>query len=258
MTDDVVLDPYAIITDFYDVWTSHMTEDVPFYVACARESTTPVVELGAGTGRVSIPVARAGVDVIAVDVSHAMITEGARRAAAEGVADRITWTHDDMRTFVSPQPVDLVTCPFRSFLHLLTTDDQLAALASINASLRPGGRFVTNFFTPDPLTMVQLEGKHVLSNTFTDAHGRTCEIWDVTRYELATQRLSFTTELRVYEDDRLIDSTDSTLWLRMIYRYEFEHLLARAGFEVEALYGDYDRRPYGPGTDEMVWIARKR
>jgi ubiquinone/menaquinone biosynthesis C-methylase UbiE len=254
---NVNLDPYALVTDFYDRWTAHMTADIGFYVECARESSTPVVELGVGTGRVAIPMARAGATVVGVDTSSAMMTEGARRAAEAGVGERISWVQGDMRTFVADEPADLVVCPFRSFLHLLTTEDQLAALQAVRASLRPGGRFVTNFFTPDPLTMVQLEGKRVLSNTFTDERGRTCEIWDVTRYELSTQVVTLTAELLVYEGRRLVASTDSTLRLRMVYRYEFDHLLARAGLDLVALYGDFDGKAYGPGTDEMIWIARK-
>src|SRR5205823_5162163 len=81
---------------------------VPFYVKRATAVTGPVVELGAGTGRIAIPIAGAGQDVIGVDISGAMLTEAARRAATEDVADKISFMEADMRTFVADPPVELV------------------------------------------------------------------------------------------------------------------------------------------------------
>jgi SAM-dependent methyltransferase len=245
------------MSQFYDQWSSHMTEDVPFYVRHAVAAEGPVVELGAGNGRVAIEVAKAGQEVIAVDLSDAMLTEGARRAGEAGVDDRITWVSADMRVFVADPPVSMVTIPFRSFLHLLTVEDQLATLACIKASLRAGGRLVCNFFTPDPVKVAALDGQRRLQTSFIDEAGRRCEVYATPTNELATQRLDVCAELEVYDDGRLAATTETTLRLRQVFRYEFEHLLARTGFEVEALYGDFDDKPYGPGPDEMIWIARK-
>ena len=255
MTLDV--DPYSLMLDVYDAWSAHMTEDVPFYVKRALAADGPVVELGAGHGRVAIPVAQAGKDVIAVDSSSAMATEGARRAGMAGVADRMTWITADMRTFVATPTVDLVTVPFRSFLHLQTTADQLQALASIRTSLRSGGRLVLNFFTPDPDVQARVDGLRRLQAETTDERGRRVEVWATNLYDPATQGLRIEAEELVFDGERLLDQTAFTLNLRMIYRYEFEHLLARAGFEVEALYGGFDERPYERAGDEMVWVARK-
>ena len=255
--DALTLDPYSVMSAFYDQWSSHMTEDVPFYVRHALAADGPIVEIGVGNGRIAIPVAQAGQRVIGIDVSDAMLIEGARRAAKAGVADKLTWLNADMRTFVADPPVSLVTIPFRAFLHLLTTDDQLKALNAINASLKPGGRLICNFFTPDPAKVASLDGQRKLQTTYTDEFGRRAEVYATPTNELATQRLDVRAELEVYDDGRLVASTETTLQLRMIFRYEFEHLLERSGFEVEALYGDFDEKPYGPGPDEMIWIARK-
>jgi SAM-dependent methyltransferase len=258
MKDRLHLDPYSIMVDVYDQWSSHMVDDVPFYVRRASESTGPIIELGAGTGRISIPIARAGVDVVAVDTSHAMLTEGARRASIAGVAGKIRWIESDMRDLVAEEPVELVIVPFRSFLHLLTTEDQLRALSSINRSLRPGGRLVLNFFTPSPDVIVALDGQRRLQTEFTDERDRRVEVWATNTYDVGTQRLDIDAEVLVFDGERLLDETEFTLRLRMIYRYEFEHLLARSGFELEALYGGFDERPYERPDDEMVWVARKR
>ena len=257
MTDRLTLDPYAVMVDFYDHWAEHMTDDVPFYVEEATRATGPVVELAAGSGRVTIPIAQAGQSVIAVDTSAAMLTECERRAAAAGVADRIDVVRGDMRTWVADRRVSLVMIPFRSFLHLLTTEDQLAALASANGSLLPGGRLIMNMFVPDPRVIAANDGQRRLQSDFVDERGRRCELWATTTYSGADQLATVRAVMEVYESGTLLDTVDCELRLRMVYRYEMEHLLARAGFEIEAAYGGFDRRPLDAASTEMIWIARK-
>jgi len=256
--DDLAFDPYAIVVDFYDQWAAHMgEEDVAFYAQEATRAEGPVVELGVGNGRVAIPVARAGQRVIGVDTSSAMVTDGRRRAHQAGVADRITWTIGDMRDWVAEPAVDLVMIPFRSFLHLTTTEDQLRALGSIHRSLAPSGGLILNMFVPDPEVIAQHQGQRRFQGEFMDERGRRCELWSVNRYSTTGQRLELRAIMEVCEGNRVVDSVEADLELRMVYRYEMEHLLARAGFEVEALYGWFDRRSLGEDDREMIWIARK-
>ena len=258
MNEALALDPYGVMTAFYDQWSGHMRDDVAFYVEEAAEVPGPVVELGVGKGRVAIEVARAGQDVIGVDASDAMLTDGARRAAREGVADRIRWVSGDMRAWVADPPVSLVMIPFRSFLHLTSTEDQLAALASIHRSLAPGGALILNIFVPDPTFMARNDGVRRLQTEFVDERGRRCEVWAISAYGGADQSLSVRAIMEVYDGQRVADVVDTELSLRMVYRYEMEHLLVRSGFAVAALYGWFDRRPFGPGSEEMIWVARKR
>lgn len=253
---DAVTDPYALMVGFYDRWSARMG-DVPFYVARALEAAPgPIVELGAGTGRVAIEVARAGVAVIGVEPSAAMRAEGERRAREADVAARARFVDGDMRTFVATEPVGLVTIPFRSFLHNLTTDDQLATLASVRASLRPGGRLIMNVFTVDPAVVVARDGKRAHQFSWDDAAGHH-EAYATPSHELATQRLDVLVEYEVWDAGRLVSRAEDTLRLRTVSRYEMEHLFARSGLDVEALHGDFDGKPYGPGPDEMIWIVRR-
>lgn len=250
-------DPYALMVGFYDLWSAHMTEDVPFYVARAREAAPGgVVELGAGNGRIAIAMAQAGVDVIAVEPSASMRADGERRAADAGVADRIRWIDADMRSFVADPPVDLVMVPFRAFQHLLSVEDQLRALSAIRASLRPGGRLVLNIFTVDPAIVAARDGRRAHQLTF-DRDGKRHETYLTPRYTVATQRLDVEIEEEIWEADRRVGTREATLRLRTIGRYEMEHLLARAGLEPVALDGDFHGKAYGPGPDEMIWIARR-
>ena len=251
------VDPYLAFVGFYDEWTKDVTGDVEFYVRRATSVPGPIIELGVGTGRIAIPTAQAGQRVIGVDLSEAMLSEARRRAAEAGVSHLISFAAADMRTFVAEAPVHLVTIPFRSFLHMQTTEDQLTCLANVRRSLVPGGQLILNMFVPDPAYIVAQDRKRNLHSEFTDERGRRCEIWVTPFYEVTTQRVLIHATVEAYDGRKVVDTTDSELTVRMIHRFEMEHLLARSGYEVEALYGDFDERPLTEGCLEMIWVARK-
>lgn len=255
--DAALNDPYAGFSSFYEGWAAKYTDDVDFYVARALEVEGPVLELGAGGGRVAVAVAAAGRDVIAVDLSDSMIELGRARAVAEGVSDRITWIRADMRSFVADPPVDLVVIPFRAFLHMLTTDDQLAALESVRRSLTRSGRLILNFFQPDPAIAVRHDGSRRHEGTFVDDDGLRCETFIEAQLDVCSQILSARVSCDRYDGDTLVRTDDGSFRLRFVYRAEFEHLLARTGFELDALYGWFDGRPFEGDAREMIWIARK-
>src|SRR5438067_10493046 len=103
----------------YDEWSAHMTADIAFYVARARQADGPLVELAVGNGRVAIPVAQAtGRPVIGVDSSPAMLEQARARAAEAGV--QLELHERDMRDLALPEPGALIYCPFRALLHLRT------------------------------------------------------------------------------------------------------------------------------------------
>src|SRR5207302_9830110 len=158
---------------------------------------------------------------------------------------------------VADPPVELVIVPFRGFLHLLTVEDQLAALVSIRSSLVAGGRLVLNIFVPDPEIQVEQNGRKISHGDFVDERGRRCEMWGLPEYDVTSQLLHLRVGLDVYEGERLVDTIETAFDLRVIYRYEFEQLLVRAGFEVGALCGWLDERPLEGDAREQIWVARK-
>lgn len=254
----MIKDPYRLMVGFYDQWSGHMTDDIGFYVDRAREvAPGPVVELGAGNGRVALEIARAGIDVIGVEPSAAMRADGEARAAAAGLDGKLRLIDGDMRTFVADPAVDLVIIPFRSFQHLLTPDDQLSALASIRESLKPGGHLVFNVFSLDPAVVASRDGLRAHRFSFDDDEGRRHETYSTPRYTPATQRLEVLVEHEIWQDERLKETESAELRLHVSGRYEVQHLLVRAGFEPVSLAGGFAGQGYGPGPDEMVWTARR-
>jgi SAM-dependent methyltransferase len=214
----------------YDEWSADMTEDVPFYVALARDADGPVVELAVGTGRVAIPVARAiGRPVIGIDSSPAML-EQARRDGGDVLDLRLR----DMRDLMLDEPAALVYCPYRALLHLPTWADRRRVFERVAASLRPGGRFAWNAFAFDHAIAARLDGSHEDE-----------PVPHTLRYAVGEGRV-----------DIVLDSGEtSSLWWAT--KNEWLGLIDVSGLEVEALAGWFDRRPFDDDSREFVWIARK-
>lgn len=255
---------YGFTAEFYDhVVPYRERQDVAFFVAMARSAGGPVLEVGCGTGRVLIPVARSGIEIVGLDLSPHMLAvcrQSLAREPAE-VQSRVQLVEGDMRDFELDRAFALVSIPFRPFQHLTTVEDQLACLRTIHRHLIPAGRLVLDLFNPSIPYLVDPGRSEEFGDepAFAMPDGRR-----ILRRARITGRDYFhqmqDTELIYYvthpdgRHERLVHSFP----MRYLFRFEAEHLLARCGFEVEALYADYDRSPYGskyPG--ELIFVARK-
>jgi SAM-dependent methyltransferase len=176
---------------------------------------------------------------------------------------RITLTQADMRDFSFDERFGLIYCPFRAFLHLMTTGDQITALRNIHAHLREQGRFALNFFNPDVSLVAEGVGRGrgaaKIRQEFTDPKsGNRVIVWATLGHDPVNQLIdTYIIHDEVDAEGRLLERSYKPMRLRWIYRYEFEHLLHRCGFEVEALFGDFARRPFTKMGQELIWIARK-
>jgi SAM-dependent methyltransferase len=229
---------YDAIARLYDPWSVSVREDVRFYVDLAREAGGPVVELGVGTGRIAIPTAAAGVPVIGVDSSRGMLEVCAEAAAAAGVAELVDLRVGDLAHPPVRERVNLVTCPFRAYLHLRTDDERLRALGAARDLLLPGGRLVFDVFAP---------GEDDIAET----HGRWLE-----REPGIFERADWDVETRTLTLSVRGDTGETTMALSWLAPDEWRDVIERAGFEVVAHFGWFDRRPYRGGEDS-VWIARR-
>jgi len=229
---------YDSIARLYDPWSVSVTEDVEFYVEEAQKAGSPVVELGVGTGRIAVPTAAAGIRVIGVDSSPGMLEVCREAAELAGVAGLLDLRLGEVEAPPVDERVGLVTCPFRSFLHLLDDDARLRALRAARELLVPGGRFVFDVFAPSAADIADTNARWL---------EREPGIWERATWDEDARRL--TLDVRGPE-------TETQLNLAWLSVGEWESLLERAGFEVEACYGWFDRRPYDGGEDS-IWLARR-
>jgi SAM-dependent methyltransferase len=197
------------------------------------------VELGVGTGRIAIPTAQAGADVIGVDSSAGMLAVCAERAREAGVEARLDLRLGDLRRPPVAERVPLVTCPFRSYLHLRDDEERLEALGATHRLLRPGGRLVFDVFTPSREDIEETDGRWIEREPGIGARAD----WDL---EAQTLTLS----VRGAQG-----ASTMTLW--WVEPERWHSLLVESGFEVLATYGWFDRRPFAGGEDS-VWVARRK
>jgi SAM-dependent methyltransferase len=229
---------YDAIAHLYDAWSRQVVEDVDFYVEEALVAGGPVVELGVGTGRIAVPTAHAGVDVIGVDSSAAML-EICRRAAADaGVEALLDLRLGDLAHPPVTERVRLVTCPFRSYLHLHEDAERLAAFTAARALLEPGGRLVFDVFAPSREDIRETNGRWL---------EREPGIWERADWHPLQRRLTLSVRG---------EGGETTMELAWLAPEDWRRLLEQVGFEEIELYGWFDRRPYRRGED-AVWIARR-
>jgi len=229
------------------------------WLPLARECGSPILELGCGTGRVLIPLARAGFEVTGLDSSAHMLAVAWRKLAEETaeVRERVTLVKGDMRDFDLHRRFALIICPFNTFQLLLAREDQERALRCARRALRSGGRFALSVFNPrlDLLTGGQWQSKPVVRKD--PASGRTLETYHRTTYDGAGQMLECTFYQRLIEPGRAATRFETPLRMRYFFRFELELLLEKSGFIVQRLYGDYKGRRFRAGSPKMIPVARR-
>jgi SAM-dependent methyltransferase len=251
------------LAEFYDSVVPYFERpDVTFFVEMAQLSGGPVLELGCGTGRVLIPTAKAGIEIVGVDASQMMLSVCRKKllSASPDVRSRVTGLVEaDMRNFELNRKFNLVTIPFRPFQHLLTVEDQMSCLRNIRRHLADSGKLVLDIFNPSL--------PHLADESYLQEHGEEPEFVTpdgrkVVRRARIVSRDYFNqiTQNEMIYDVTHPDAREERLVhrfpMRYLFKFEAEHLLARCGFGVEAVYADYDKSPYGskyPG--ELIFVA---
>jgi len=230
---------YDKIASFYDPWSRSVTEDIDFYVEEALATGGPVVELAVGTGRIAVPIAKAGIRLIGVDSSPAMLEVARESAESAGVSALVDLRLGDLRDPPVSERVPLVICPFRSLLHMESETEKLRALRAARALLEPEGRFVYDVFAPSREDIEETDGRWL---------EREPGIFERADWDEESRTLSLSV--------RAGDET-ATFGLHWLSAPEWLRLLDEAGFVVVSLYGWFDRRPFH-GEEDMVFVASSR
>jgi SAM-dependent methyltransferase len=239
-------------------------QDIGFFIEVAQQEEGPVLEIGCGTGRVLIPTAKAGKDILGLDASPWMLSVCSKKLADEpnAVQRKILGLHQgDMRDFELGLKFNIITMPFRPFQYLISFEDQRACLANIHNHLSPGGRFAFDVMNPSLVYLMNdqyfkefnEEPEIVLNDGRKVKRRFRIAERDLTNQFLHAEKIYYVT----YPDGR-VERLVYSFPYRYLFRFEVEHLLARCGFSIEAIYSDYDKSPFGekyPG--ELIVIARK-
>ena len=256
---------YDITHDFgllYDAMPAYAARgDIAFYLGVATDvgAGARVLDVGTGTGRLALPLARAGHPVVGVDSSPAMLARARAKLDAEApeVRVRVTLMQADGRAFEAPgAPFDLAIAPFRVLQHLPAREDQLRLLATIRAHLPVGGRLALDVFNPNYAAL---------------ASDRSAEVEDTAEQQLPDGRhfrramriasvrfVEQVSEVELIYYVRMRSDTSrhvQSFPMRWFTPSELVHLVERAGFRPDALFGGFDRRPLSDGAPELVLLA---
>jgi len=256
----VAASSYDAIPDFgllYDSVPLYAArQDIGFYVEEAKATRGPVLELGSGTGRILLPIARAGATIVGLDSSSNMLERCRQKLAAESAAvrGRVTLQQRDIHDFDLGERFPLIIAPFRVVQHLTTVDDQLRFLAAVARHLAPNGRFAFDVFNPYFAKLVEADGverEDTPAQRLSD--GRTLRrAYRIARVRWVDQVSE--SELIYYVDGKRYVQAFEMRWYLAA---ELQHLLARSGFRVRAMYGDFARGPVVDGCPELVVLAEK-
>lgn len=246
---------YEAFAEFYDRFLGDFLDDLPFYQGYAERVGSPLLEVGCGTGRLTVPLAAAGFRVTGLDASAAMLARARARAAQAGVADRITWIHGDATQGIPGGPYPMAFIPLNTFLHFPTQEAQRAVLRHVHRVLAPGGLLLLDCLNPDAGLLG--ENGQVYLRGWQEEAGALLLWFEARRVDAAAQRL----ELVLLVEERRADGAWRR-WafpsrMRFVWPGELRLMLESGGFAVEAMFGTYDLAPYREDSPQMLVVARR-
>ena len=258
-------DPYSLGAKHYDAAYSVKEDlvDRDFYLDMATEYGGPVLEFGCGTGRITLPMARLGIDVTGMDASHSMleVLRGKRANEPADVRRRVRIARGDFRSHCLTDRFSLVVIPFRPMQHMYTIDDQLAALKNAGRHLAAGGVLAFDVFNPrfDKLLSDDNEEYLELEWPAEDGNGLTIRRYFI-KDEFDPVNLVFSGRFifRLYNGDQVL-SEEAEPFKMSVYTYpHIKALIYAAGLETVAEFGSFDRKPIGPDMPEMIFVLKTR
>jgi len=247
---------YSVLARYYDLENADFTEDLDYWLDLAEEHGDPLLELGCGTGRVLLNLARRGHAITGLDNSPEMLARlQAKLAAASGqhLAAAPQIVQASLDDFELPQRFRLALMPFNTFMHLLTTEAQIAALQRIRRHLAPGGALALDMPNPGEAYAAQEQGL-TLERSFLDGD-RTVQQFSAIALDRAAQLAHITWNYDSTGPAGDLQRSIVPLTLRYTFPAEMSLLLARAGLNLSHLYGDYDRSPYVDGSPRLLVLA---
>ncbi|MCH5586545.1 class I SAM-dependent methyltransferase [Shimazuella sp. AN120528] len=249
-----------IMTEYYNFYANNptdMDQDIHYYVELAKQTGGPVIELGCGTGRMSIAIAKEGIEVVGVDFSAEKLAVAKQKSDDLGLSHRIKWVESSITNFQLPETFPLIIMPDRSFLQLINIRDQLSALKAIRRHLEEGGLFAFHAFVPHMRKLIDMEGKYTFRGSFPSGNDE-MEVYDFTELDTFNQIANITRYIERFNSrGKSVSRTKSKIRLRYIFPAELSHLLAVCGFKIENRYGSFYRAPFDANSEELIVEAVK-
>jgi ubiquinone/menaquinone biosynthesis C-methylase UbiE len=254
-----------LYAQLYDVYVSDWPGEIDFYrelIAHSPLKSSGVLEVACGTGRVAMQLAQHGIDITGVDISLELLEIARGKSSSMSTVE---WLLGDMRSFEIGRKFGIVISPGHSFQFMTTPDDQVQCLKQIRHHLVPDGLAVIHIDYQDYGWLAGLlnQSEPIIKKGNPFIHPATGKKF---RRSWSWVFEPFTQTATVQTDWEAIDDQGEVLqvWkmeptgLHCVFPFEMEHLLYRAGFTVEAVYGDFFNNRLGRESEQMIWVARNK
>lgn len=256
--------PQQLYAELYDTAVPDWPGEIDFYrdlIGAHGGANLDALEIACGTGRVALRLAPYAGSLTGLDLSPELLAIARQKSQAIANVD---WAQADMRAFALGRVFGLALIPGHSFQFMLTPEDQLACLENIGRHLSNDGMLVVHLDHQDVGWLAGLlrnkdtpeETIRELTHPITGGRFRTRHTW---AFEPATQTATVTRRWEGLDAGGAIIARweMAPAGLHCVFRFEMEHLLCRAGFAIEAVYGDFFRADLGSASESMIWLARK-
>ena len=254
----------------YDALNSFLVADIPFYLEEARRAADlsppyrkergkvghPVLELACGTGRLTIPIAQSGVEIVGLDLSPSMLAHARTKAESAGAA--INFVEGDCRSFDLGRKFALIFMAFNSMQHLHDHASLAALFASVRKHLAENGRFVFDVFNPKIEILARAWGDRRLEREYEDPEGRGKMAFEHSmKYDDASQ----VSHIQCYfvrrgANGEEVEVREEELHLRSFFPQELDLLVRSQGFEIVEKFGNFERKAFGSGDPKQVVSTR--
>ena len=236
----------------YDLQHTGFTDDIPFYLKQARQAGGEILELACGTGRITIPLAEAGVRITGLDLEEGMLRQARAKAARKGVT--VEWVQGDCRDLNLGRKFNLIFLPFNSIAHLHDPESIRGCFTGVIDHLSQGGRFIVDIFNPRlDMLMRDASERYPVADYPDPDSGETVLITENNVYDPGTQVNHIKWYFRVGKSKV---GRVAELNMRIFFPQELDALLRAFGFDIEAKYGDFDESPFISGSPKQIIRAK--
>ena len=226
-------------------------DDLPFYLSMAREVGGSVLELGCGTGRITIPLAQAGIAITGLDIVPGMLARAQKKAQNLPVQ----WIEADIRDFHLGKRFDLIYTTGSVFQHLVERDEQEMMFACVHEHISSTGLFVIDLLYPSRGSLEDSEEQDWYS--YENEEGQTVKVTGTDQYDPIRQIKHETAYRRGIDGEGREWVKQARFTLRVIYPQEMEALLHYNGFRITHCYGGWDRSPLTPESQNMIYVCKR-
>ena len=249
---------YAILARYYDSEHADKTDDIALYSEIADEIGAPILIIGAGTGRVLLHLAQEGHTVAGIEAEENMLERAMhKKEAMPHLAPNITLYHGDALKVPVQGQFQLVIIPYNTLMHFHSLDAHLGLLKRAREWVAKGGRLLIDLPNAGEAYGAADTESLTLERTFLDEEtGNLIMQQSISRLDRAEQLMNVTWLYDEIDDEGVMRRTVIPVVIRYFFLSEMRLLLKSAGFEIDDVYGDFDRVPFVDGMPRMIVLAK--